>query len=211
MVELIQKASMEGEAMTVFSDNLERIRKSSGKGRNDIAESLNVAASTYGLYEQGRREPDLDKLRQLAKIFSCSTDELLGIESDTLTEYTARLAELGLTIEYKAGQATLRRPGMPPVKLGLMKKDELAEEIKKALADYDKDTRQHKAGYITAKLIGAAAHRQADSIVKTMLSDGAKETAGFTAKRQKAAEDFLSRINSLKLGEAGADPAEGKP
>lgn len=40
---------------------------------------LGITQSAYGFYEQGRREPPLDTLHKLAKIFDVSVDQLLGL------------------------------------------------------------------------------------------------------------------------------------
>lgn len=49
-----------------------------------LAEALNVSASTIGMYEQGRRSPGLDVLIQMSRIFGVSLDYLI-----TGTEFTS--------------------------------------------------------------------------------------------------------------------------
>lgn len=45
----------------------------------DLAKLLGIAASTIGMYEQGRRNPDTKTLTLLAEFFDVSVDYLLGI------------------------------------------------------------------------------------------------------------------------------------
>src|SRR5699024_3693426 len=40
---------------------------------------LNITTSAYGYYEQGRNEPSLETLVQIAEIFHVTTDYLLGL------------------------------------------------------------------------------------------------------------------------------------
>lgn len=40
-----------------------------------------MAKSTYSLYETGKREPDVPKIKLLSKILNVSADELLGLPS----------------------------------------------------------------------------------------------------------------------------------
>jgi transcriptional regulator with XRE-family HTH domain len=54
--------------------------------QESIADKLGLASSSYALYEQGRREPDLDTLKKLADIFDVTTDYLLGRTDHKQTE-----------------------------------------------------------------------------------------------------------------------------
>ena len=44
----------------VCGENLKKIRESRGLTQKQLADKLNIASSTVGMYEQGRRQPDLD-------------------------------------------------------------------------------------------------------------------------------------------------------
>ena len=46
--------------------------------QKDIASYLNISASAYGFYEQGKRMPTFDVLSNLADYFEVSVDYLLG-------------------------------------------------------------------------------------------------------------------------------------
>jgi len=62
----------------MFARRLKLLRENKGISQEELARSLLVAPSTISMYEQGRREPDHDKLRALASYFSVSVDYLLG-------------------------------------------------------------------------------------------------------------------------------------
>lgn len=62
----------------MFAKRLRMLRESKGISQEELALALSVSASAIGMYEQGRREPDHDKLRILADYFSVSIDYLLG-------------------------------------------------------------------------------------------------------------------------------------
>lgn len=53
------------------------LRKSKGLNQSQLAKKLHVSPSTIGMYEQGRRTPNIDILIQMSKIFNVSLDYLL--------------------------------------------------------------------------------------------------------------------------------------
>ena len=53
------------------------LRKSAGMNQTQLALQLHVSASTVGMYEQGRRTPNLDVLRHMAQLFDVSLDYLI--------------------------------------------------------------------------------------------------------------------------------------
>ena len=53
------------------------LRSSKGLNQKQLAEKLNISPSAIGMYEQGRREPSLDRLVAIAGVFEVSTDYLL--------------------------------------------------------------------------------------------------------------------------------------
>ncbi|ANB66179.1 helix-turn-helix family protein (plasmid) [Anoxybacillus sp. B7M1] len=44
----------------------------------DVAKKLGIDRSTYSNYENGHREPDVDKIKMLAEIFNTSVDYITG-------------------------------------------------------------------------------------------------------------------------------------
>lgn len=57
---------------------LRELRNAKNKTQEELGAELNIAASTIGMYEQGRRYPSIDVLRRIADYFHVSTDYILG-------------------------------------------------------------------------------------------------------------------------------------
>lgn len=53
------------------------LRRQRGMSQQALARAICVSASAVGMYEQGRREPSLDRLLAIARLFEVSTDYLL--------------------------------------------------------------------------------------------------------------------------------------
>jgi transcriptional regulator with XRE-family HTH domain len=64
--------------VALIKDRLKQLRKSSDYTQGDLSRKLNVPISTYSNWEQGTRNPDYEKLIQLADIFDCTVDYLIG-------------------------------------------------------------------------------------------------------------------------------------
>ena len=65
----------------MLGNRISELRRAKGMGQAQLARSLNVSASTVGMYEQGRRIPSIDILIQLSRIFDVSLDYLVtGVE-----------------------------------------------------------------------------------------------------------------------------------
>lgn len=60
-----------------FAERLKTARVSLGMTQREVAEKLGVTVSTYSGYETGKREPDVLKLKLLARILNTSGDVLL--------------------------------------------------------------------------------------------------------------------------------------
>ena len=60
------------------------LRRQSGMSQSELASRLRISASAVGMYEQGRREPSVDILTDMAEIFGVSMDYLIrGRPGDT--------------------------------------------------------------------------------------------------------------------------------
>ena len=53
------------------------LRRQAGLSQSGLAQLLRISPSTVGMYEQGRREPSLATVVEMARIFSVTTDYLL--------------------------------------------------------------------------------------------------------------------------------------
>ena len=66
----------------MLSKQITYLRKRAGMSQEELSKRLHVAASTVGMYEQGRRIPTLNILIALSEIFEVSLDYLItGAES----------------------------------------------------------------------------------------------------------------------------------
>lgn len=59
-------------------ENLKRARENAGLTQTQAAQKIGVSDGTYKNYEQGKREPNGDKIVTIANAFGVTTDYLLG-------------------------------------------------------------------------------------------------------------------------------------
>lgn len=62
----------------MFAETMKHLRRSHNMTQAQLAEQLGLSASAVGMYEQGRREPDLSVILQLCQIFQVPADLLLN-------------------------------------------------------------------------------------------------------------------------------------
>lgn len=60
-----------------FHERLRELRKQSPIMQKDIAKQIGVSVRTFQQYEQGRLEPNIEKLILLSKIFDVTVDFLI--------------------------------------------------------------------------------------------------------------------------------------
>lgn len=75
--------------MSTFQENLKKYRERKGISRRELAGILGVTVQTYGAYENGKREPNLDKLIKIAAALHVSIDDLLGYKPHRTTKENA--------------------------------------------------------------------------------------------------------------------------
>lgn len=63
-----------------FNENLRKARREKKLTQQQVADLLGVAKSTYCQYETGASEPNILRLKKLAKILETNIDSLLGLE-----------------------------------------------------------------------------------------------------------------------------------
>ncbi|MCU9809307.1 helix-turn-helix domain-containing protein [Paraclostridium sp. AKS46] len=74
----------------IFANHLKQLRESTGLSQVDLAKIIGVSPSTIGMYEQGRRTPDLEVLTEIATHFQVSVDYLLGRTSIKISKTSLR-------------------------------------------------------------------------------------------------------------------------
>ena len=66
-----------------FSEQLKKARLESGYTQQQVADLMGITNSTYCGYETGKRQPDVEKIRLIAKLLNTSGDILLETGFDT--------------------------------------------------------------------------------------------------------------------------------
>lgn len=61
----------------IFAENLKRLRFKKKMTRAQVADALSITETSYGAYERAIRQPDFDRLFQLAGILDCTASDLL--------------------------------------------------------------------------------------------------------------------------------------
>ena len=70
----------------MLGSRIAALRRGAGLSQTELADRLRVSPSAVGMYEQGRREPGVEMLVAIARIFDVSTDYLLTGTPQTETE-----------------------------------------------------------------------------------------------------------------------------
>ncbi|MCY8228723.1 helix-turn-helix domain-containing protein [Bacillus spizizenii] len=60
-----------------FGENLKLLRTFNGLSQKELGHTLGLAESTIGMYEKGKRQPDHNKLIEIAVLFDIDIDSLL--------------------------------------------------------------------------------------------------------------------------------------
>lgn len=82
----------------MISDSIKAQRLKKGLTQKDLAEQLHVTAQAISRWEKGDVEPSLDTIKDMAKIFEISIDELLNgeakkLENEKLEDIVKQVAE----------------------------------------------------------------------------------------------------------------------
>lgn len=95
----------------MLSEKLKKLREEKERSQKDIADYLGISASAYGFYEQGQREPDIEKLAKLADYFGVSIDYLFGrVTNEELSIYHKDgMVSKGLNAIYEIPDETERK------------------------------------------------------------------------------------------------------
>lgn len=65
------------------------LRMSKGWSQAELGRQLGISTSAVGMYEQGRRDPSLDTVVRLARMFGVTTDYLLMGENKNIQEHVS--------------------------------------------------------------------------------------------------------------------------
>lgn len=88
------------------------LRRSAGLSQAQLADELKISPSAVGMYEQGRREPAVETLVTLARIFGVTTDYLLTGTAQSAAD-AEKAGNAFCTSLEAAGQQLSRRKEAP--------------------------------------------------------------------------------------------------
>ena len=63
----------------MFAKRLKELRQLKCLTQAELADLLGISSSSVGMYEQGRREPDISLINKICEVFSVTSDYLLGM------------------------------------------------------------------------------------------------------------------------------------
>ncbi len=85
------------------------LRQAAGWSQAELAQRLKISPSAVGMYEQGRREPAVEILAALAKLFGVSIDYLVTGNPDTYQDRQAFSSSLLESVTAAQRQLCKRR------------------------------------------------------------------------------------------------------
>ncbi len=116
-----------------LSDRLRQLRLENNYSQSEIADKLNISASAYGFYEQGKSIPNAVTLNILANLYNVTTDYILArSDNPNLTEKE----EINIQLELKNMKQKLEEGTLQMNLDG----EEIDEDIKQFILDNMEDT-----------------------------------------------------------------------
>lgn len=73
-----------------FSNNLKALRIKSELKQKELAERLHVSQQAIAKWENGKSEPNISTIKDIAKVFNCSVEDLLDSNSDETLDIDAQ-------------------------------------------------------------------------------------------------------------------------
>lgn len=109
-----------------------------GLTQSQLADLLNISASSVGMYEQGRREPNNDMLFKICKLFGVSSDYILDkscfeIDNSNLEKISKRKEILNAISEFIIMLKNYENLTLDGVILTKPEKEKMIFELEKAM------------------------------------------------------------------------------
>ena len=82
-----KKKETEWLARSFFGENLKLLRTDKGMTQKDVAEKMTIAVSTYANWEQGRRDPSIEDIVNLAGVLEVDFNELFNYDFDRMIKF----------------------------------------------------------------------------------------------------------------------------
>jgi len=83
--------------MTLLSENIRHLRKSCSFTQQDLADKIEIKRSLVGAYEEGRAEPPVATLLNIANVFGVTIDDLVSLDHTT-GKYTKSTSSDGVRV-----------------------------------------------------------------------------------------------------------------
>ena len=80
--------------MNSFSEKLKKLRQTAGYTQAEAASLLGISASAVGMYEQGRREPDLELTEKICELYNVTPNYLVNGNADAPAEINEIFASM---------------------------------------------------------------------------------------------------------------------
>jgi len=113
----------DGIDLTTFGQRLRHLRRSRGLTLSELGERVGRAPSALSLFENGRREPKLSLIEQLAAALSVPVSELLSRQPPS------RRAQLEISLTDAQQDPSYRRLGLPQLKIGARVPTDVLEHL----------------------------------------------------------------------------------
>lgn len=102
--------------MLNVSMGLRLYREMYNKSKEDLAKYLEIQPKAYARYESGEREPGIDKLYKLAKLYNCRIDDFINVNEKFTVKReevlsTKDLDNLGCHHQFSHGLVTMLTKG----------------------------------------------------------------------------------------------------
>src|SRR3984957_8402149 len=123
MKEAQKLVQSDGIDLTTFGQRLRHLRRARGLTLSELGERVGRAPSALSLFENGRREPKLSLIEQLAAALSVPTTELLSRQPPS------RRAQLEIALTDAQQDPSYRRLGLPQLKVGARVPTDVLEHL----------------------------------------------------------------------------------
>lgn len=95
-----------------FAENLKKARLSAGMTQQQVADKMGITKSTYCGYETEKRQPDVQKIKQLSEILGVPSDYLLETENAPIPKEERKPSEEEIKAAFFEGALDLPQEEM---------------------------------------------------------------------------------------------------
>jgi predicted transcriptional regulator/DNA-binding XRE family transcriptional regulator len=144
---LVQAADID---LVTFGQRLRHLRRARGLTLGELSERVGRAPSVLSLLENGRREPKLSLIEQLAAALSVPAAELLSRQPPS------RRAQLEIALAEAQQHPSYRRLGLPPLRVGARVPTDVLEHLVAVAAELRAERSRPTATPEEARVANAA-------------------------------------------------------